>query len=108
MTATELKNFWRRSPFEPFDIVVPGRSKLHVPHPDFLTVSPTGRTAHVWMKNGDYAVLDVFFDYRSGNELTRRQGRAQVAKVTAFKTRYSPSASPSTNRKSVREGVPPV
>ncbi len=60
MTATELKNFWRRSPFEPFEIVVPGRSKLHVPHPDFLTVSPTGRTPYVWMKNGDYAVLDVF------------------------------------------------
>ncbi len=60
MTATELKNFWHRSPFEPFDIVVPDPSKLHVPHPDFLTVSPTGRTAHVWMKNGDYAVLDIF------------------------------------------------
>jgi hypothetical protein len=60
MTSTELRKFWRRSPFTPFDIVVPGRTKVHVPHPDFLSVSPNGRIAHVWMKGDDYAALDVF------------------------------------------------
>ena len=60
MTAIELRKFWHRSPFIPFDLVVPGRKKLTVPHPDFLSVSPDGRVAHVWKQNGDYAVIDVF------------------------------------------------
>lgn len=76
MTATELKSFWHRSPFEPFDIVVPGRQKLHVPHPDFLTVSPTGRTAHVWKKDGDYAVLDIFLITVLETTRNGKRGRA--------------------------------
>ncbi|MBA2270228.1 MAG: hypothetical protein H0W20_06485 [Chthoniobacterales bacterium] len=60
MTATELKKYWHRSPFIPFNIVVPGRPNLHVPHPDFLTVSPSGRIAKVWLKNDDEIALDVF------------------------------------------------
>ena len=60
MTSTELRRFWHRSAFVPFDIVVPGRNKFHVPHPDFLAVSPNGRIAHVWTKGDDYAAVDVF------------------------------------------------
>jgi hypothetical protein len=60
VTSTELRKFWHRSPFVPFDITVPGRTKLHVPHPDFFTISPSGRVAHVWTKADDYAALDVF------------------------------------------------
>lgn len=60
MTATELRKVWHRSPFVPFDIVMPGNGKLHVPHPDFLTISPSGRIAHVWNKDDDYAAVDVF------------------------------------------------
>jgi hypothetical protein len=60
VTATELKRFWHRSPFTPFDVIVPGRSKLRVPHPDFLSISPNGRIAHIWTKGDDYAAVDVF------------------------------------------------
>ena len=60
MTATELRKFWHRSPFVPFDIVLPGRAKLHVPHPDFLNVSPSGRMAKVWLNDEDEAAVDVF------------------------------------------------
>jgi hypothetical protein len=60
VTATELRKFWHRAPFVPFDIVVPRRDKLHVPHPDFLTVSPSGRIAKVWFDNDEEAALDVF------------------------------------------------
>jgi hypothetical protein len=45
MTSTELRKFWHRSPFVPFDLVIPGRAKFHVPHADFLSVSPSGRIA---------------------------------------------------------------
>jgi hypothetical protein len=60
MTATELRKFWHRTPFAPFDVIVPGRKRLHVPQPDFLTVSPSGRIAHVWTRDDDYAAVDVF------------------------------------------------
>ena len=60
MTATELREFWHASPFVPFNIVLPGGEKVPVPHPDFLTVSPSGRIARVW-KKGDHSVsIDVF------------------------------------------------
>jgi hypothetical protein len=31
-----------------------------VPHSDFLTVSPSGRIAHVWKNGDDYTAIDVF------------------------------------------------
>jgi len=60
VTAEALRKYWHRSPFVPFNIVVPGRSKIHVPHPDFLTVSPKGRTAHIWLTGESWATVDVF------------------------------------------------
>jgi hypothetical protein len=60
MTATELRQFWHRSPFVPFDVIVPGGEKFRVPHLDFLSVSPNGRIAHIWKENGEYAAVDVF------------------------------------------------
>jgi hypothetical protein len=47
MTSTELRNFWHRSPFVPFDIVITGRAKIHVPHPDFLAVSQWSHRTHL-------------------------------------------------------------
>ena len=60
MTATALREFWHRSPFVPFDIILPGRSRIHVPHPDFLTISPSGRVAHIWMRGERSATVDIF------------------------------------------------
>ena len=60
MTATELKKYWHASPFVPFNIVLPGGERVSVPHPDFLTVSPSGRIAHVWKSGDDSASIDVF------------------------------------------------
>jgi hypothetical protein len=59
MTATELRKFWHRAPFVPFDIVIPRRENLHIPHPDFLAVSPSGRIAKVWFDNDEEAAVDV-------------------------------------------------
>ena len=79
MTATELRKFWHSNPFIPFDIVVPGRPKLHVPHPDFLNVSPSGRIAKVWLNDEDEASVDVFLitavGQNSGNGKRRRAPR---------------------------------
>jgi hypothetical protein len=76
MTATELRKFWHRAPFVPFDLVVPGRDRLHVPHPHFLSVSPTEQVAHIWKPNGDYAVVDVLLI--TAIEENRRRARRRA------------------------------
>ncbi|MEQ1852334.1 MAG: hypothetical protein ABMA01_12160 [Chthoniobacteraceae bacterium] len=60
MTATELKRHWHAAPFVPFSIVLPSGERMPVPHPDFLTVSPSGRIAQVWKKGDDRVSIDVF------------------------------------------------
>jgi hypothetical protein len=78
VTASELKKFWQRSPFVPFEIVLPGRQKLRVPHPDFLTISPSGRVAHVWMRDDDYAAIDIFLiTALEENSRARKQKRSR-------------------------------
>jgi hypothetical protein len=73
VTATELRLFWHRAPFVPFDIVVPGRKKFSVPHPGFLSVSPGGRIAHVWTSDDDWASLDIFLI--TAIEMNSRNGK---------------------------------
>ncbi|HEV3409580.1 MAG TPA: hypothetical protein VG095_04765 [Chthoniobacterales bacterium] len=59
MTVTQLREWWHRTPFLPFNIIAPGRDPVHVPHPDFLTISPKGRIAEVWLKDERQVRLDV-------------------------------------------------
>ena len=78
MTATELKKFWHAAPFVPFNIVLAGAEKLSVPHPDFLSVSPRGRIAHVWRNDDDHTAVDVMLitaieTSRNGSKQGRRR-----------------------------------
>lgn len=59
VTAVELRKFWHATPFVPFNLVLASSERLHVPHPDFLSVAPNGRTAHLWREDSDYTVVDV-------------------------------------------------
>lgn len=51
---------WQATPFVPFKIFLPGGKPVNVPHPDFLTISPSGRIAHVWKSGDDYTAIDIF------------------------------------------------
>jgi len=78
MTATELKQFWHATPFVPFNIILAGSEKLHVPHPDFLSVSPSGRIATVWKKGDNHTSVDVMLitaveTARNGTKAGRRR-----------------------------------
>lgn len=78
MTAIELKNLWHTSPFQPFHIVLAGSEKLLVPHPDFLSIAPNGRVAHIWKENGDYTAVDIMLITaleKAGNGAKRRRRR---------------------------------
>jgi hypothetical protein len=75
MTATELKVFWHATTFVPFNIVLPSGEKVPVPHPDFLTVSPSGRIAQVWKKGDVRVSMDVFLI--TAVETARRASRSK-------------------------------
>ena len=75
MTATELRKYWNAAPFTPFNIVLPDGERVPVPHPDFLTVSPSGRIAHVWKKDDDWSSIDVFLI--TSVETARHKSRAK-------------------------------
>jgi hypothetical protein len=44
MITKSLREMWRATPFVPFDIHMADGRKFHVPHPDFLLISPRGET----------------------------------------------------------------
>ena len=46
-------------PFKPFKIHLPESKKIRVPHPDFITVSPSGRTAIVYGPKDETYTVDV-------------------------------------------------
>jgi hypothetical protein len=59
MTSEQLKATIRQQPFRPFIIrMVDGRS-FAVSHPDFVMVSPTGRTAILFEPDDSYSVVDL-------------------------------------------------
>ena len=59
MTSEQLKATIRQQPFRPFSIrMVDGRS-FSVAHPDWVMVSPTGRTAIIFEKDDSYSVVDL-------------------------------------------------
>jgi hypothetical protein len=60
MTVQAIRVYLETSPYTPVNLITSsGRSYL-VPHPDFLTFSPTGRTCHVYAADGEnYNTLDV-------------------------------------------------
>jgi hypothetical protein len=80
MKAAELKKFWHAAPFIPFNFVLAGADRLHVPHPDFLALSPDGRIAHVWREDSDYTAVDVMLitaleTARNGSKRQQRRRR---------------------------------
>ena len=71
MTSEKLKATIRQQPFRPFTIrMVDGRS-FSVTHPDFVMVSPTGRTAILFEPDDSYSVVDLMLM----NELEVPAGR---------------------------------
>ena len=48
------------SPYRPVNLITSSGKSYLVPHPDFLTFSPTGRICHVYADDGEYySTLDV-------------------------------------------------
>ena len=52
MTIEKLREVLHAEPFEPFSIQISDGRSILVPHPDFVSVDPKGRIAHVFRQDG--------------------------------------------------------
>lgn len=59
MTIEQLRNMHRATPFRPFTIYMADGREIQVPHPDFLSHSPSGRTIIVHGEGDSFSVIDL-------------------------------------------------
>jgi hypothetical protein len=78
MTIEQLRNVLQAMPFRPFTIHTADGREFPVPHRDFLSHSPSGRTVIVYGKDENFSILDLLLvtELRVGrNGASRRRGR---------------------------------
>ena len=59
MKIEEIRDLSQAVPFQPFTSHAAGGTPVHVAHPDFIALSPTGRTATVYTLDSKSHRLDV-------------------------------------------------
>jgi hypothetical protein len=59
MLINELRTHVKARPFIPFTVLVADGRSFHVPHEDFISQSPSGRTVIVYNEKSTCAVLDA-------------------------------------------------
>jgi hypothetical protein len=59
MTIQQLRAAHRATPFRPFTIHMADGRTFSVPHPDFLSMSPSGRTVIVYQEDDNFSILDL-------------------------------------------------
>ena len=59
MTKEALSKAAQRNPFQPFALRLADGRAVRVPHQDFISLHPTGRTVIVYGDNEDLEILDV-------------------------------------------------
>ncbi len=59
MTIQQLRAAHRAAPFRPFTIHMADGRTFHIPHPDFLSMSPSGRTVIVYQEDEEFSILDL-------------------------------------------------
>ncbi len=59
MTTEQLRRTHRATSFQPFTIRMADGRQFHIPHPDFLSMSPTGRTATIYHEDDSASIVDL-------------------------------------------------
>ena len=60
MSADELKRLLHAVPFRPFTVYLPSDKAFRIPHSDFASLAPNGRTMVVWQhESAAMDILDV-------------------------------------------------
>ena len=59
MTVEQLRNVHQARPFRPFTIRMADGTSYHIPHSEFLSQSPSGRTIVVHHADETFSVVDL-------------------------------------------------
>lgn len=59
MTIEQLRRTHQTTPFRPFTVRMADGRSFPIPHPDFLSFSPVGRTAVIFHEDGSASILDL-------------------------------------------------
>jgi hypothetical protein len=60
MTAKEFRTLRETAPFRPFIIHLTDGRSLLVPHQDFVSQSPSGRTIIVYRSDDSFSIVDLY------------------------------------------------
>jgi len=60
MTSDRLREALRSQPFRQFRVHLGGGRSLDVRHPEFVAISPMGRTAAIYGPKDELEIIDVF------------------------------------------------
>src|SRR5437667_90308 len=60
MTAEQLRTLREANPFRPFIIHLADGRTFSVPHRDFVSQSPSGRTIIIYQANDSFSIVDLF------------------------------------------------
>ena len=75
MTKEALRKAITHEPFKPFSLNVADGRRLNVPHQDYISMHPRGRTVVVFGHDEDLEILDVMLI--TGLSLPGKTGRAR-------------------------------
>jgi hypothetical protein len=77
MQIKEIQKVYRAQPFRPFIIHMADGRGIRVDHPEFMALSPAGRAAVVFDKDGGFEVIDVLLvtglEVGNGKSSSRRK-----------------------------------
>jgi hypothetical protein len=59
MELSIVRSLAQARPFKPFKLVMPSDREIAVPHPEFISFSPTGISAIVWHNDGGIDHIDL-------------------------------------------------
>ncbi len=74
MTSEQFKSTMRLQPFRPFTIRMADGRAFPVDHPDFIALSPSGRTVIIFQRDDSYSILDLLL--MSELEIAATNGQA--------------------------------
>jgi len=75
MTLEQLRDVHQARPFRPFTLELANGGEVHVPHPEFLSYFPRGRTIAVAISEDVIKIVDIMLvaAIQVGNDKARRK-----------------------------------
>ncbi len=79
MQIKEMQKVYRAQPFQPFIIHMADGRGIRVDHPEFMALSPAGRSALVYAKDGGFEVIDLLLitglEVKNGKSPSKRKSK---------------------------------